>query len=105
MESLRNIRSGIGLFALLILLVPYCVDLAWYGDFTPTHYSQENINEGKSSSSRTSTVPILVEHLAIVFEQPLLPRTLIKTQLTAASWSWSDHLSESSFISRPPPVR
>ena len=105
MRSFRNIRSGIGFFALVILLVPYCIDLAWYGDFTPTHYAQENINEGKSPSSVTSNISILIEHLALVFEQDQLPQALDGIQPTALSWPWSGYLSESSFDSRPPPVR
>lgn len=38
------VRQGRGSLALIFafLVVPYFVDVAWFGDFTPTHFAQEN---------------------------------------------------------------
>ena len=47
-QSLRDFRPGSsGVLVLAFLLLPYLVDVAYYGDFTPTHFAQKNVNDGE----------------------------------------------------------
>ena len=48
LQSLRDFRPGSGgVLVLAFLLLPYLVDVAYYGDFTATHFAQKNVNDGK----------------------------------------------------------
>ncbi len=46
------LRPGGGIVLVLaFLLLPYLIDVAYFGDFTPTHYAQENINDEEGAHS------------------------------------------------------
>jgi hypothetical protein len=56
-QYFRGVRRGTCVLILAFLILPYIVDVAYYGDLTPTHYAQENLTEGKKvdlSDARTS---------------------------------------------------
>lgn len=40
-------RGSIFVLTVAFLLLPYLVDVAFYGDFTATHFAQENLNDGE----------------------------------------------------------
>lgn len=47
LQYLRGVRGAGCVLILAFLLLPYLVDVAYYGDLTPTHYAQESLNNKK----------------------------------------------------------
>jgi len=61
LEHLRTLRPGSGfVLVLAFLLLPYLVDVAYYGDFTPTHYAQENSVDEEDARSIVAKASLLV---------------------------------------------
>ena len=44
LQYFRGVRGGGCVLILAFLLLPYLVDVAYYGDLTPTHYAQESVD-------------------------------------------------------------
>ena len=44
LQYFRSVRGGGCALILAFLLLPYLVDVAYYGDFTPTHSAQESVD-------------------------------------------------------------
>ena len=54
-QSLRDFRPGSsGVLVLAFLLLPYFVDVAYYGDFTATHFAQKNSTDGEDGEEDLS---------------------------------------------------
>jgi len=104
-ECFRGIQGGTCAFVLAFLLIPYLVDVAYYGDFTPTHYAQENISlddDDRSDAQESLICPVdqqdtggndslqhAEDHVAYKLDQSIVP---------------PEHLFIISLTSRPPPT-
>jgi hypothetical protein len=44
LQCFRSVRGGGCALILTFFLLPYLVDVAYYGDFTPTHSAQESVD-------------------------------------------------------------
>ena len=44
LQYFRSVRGGGCALILTFLFLPYLVDVAYYGDFTPTHSAQESVD-------------------------------------------------------------
>ena len=109
LQDLRTLRPGIGIVLVLaFLLLPYLVDVVYYGDFTPTHYAQENLIDEEDARSILPNASLLVavdEANPGVGVRLLAPVVNAQTSLQAGASRLSHHypISES-LTSRPPPV-
>ena len=59
LQYLKGVRGGGYALILCFLLLPYLVDVAYYGDLTPTHYAQENSNDGEKVDSSDDQASLL----------------------------------------------
>ena len=105
-NSVRG-RWGVVLF-LSLLALPYLVDVAYYGDFTPTHFAQETFIEedaqaldDKSSFCSTDTQDDVV--VSAIFP-PLERQTCAQDHLSAGDLFLPPYLISASLVSRPPPA-
>jgi hypothetical protein len=95
------------LFVIAVLALPYLVDVAFYGDFTPTHYAQEIVSDEdpqNSDDQNFSSATNDQAHLLLI-ETPLPDRPHISAKDRGSSWAISplQPLISSLLISRPPP--
>ena len=98
---------GLGL-VILFLLVPYLVDVAYYGDYTPTHYAQANFSDGEEADSFDEKVApgLTLDQEGSAEDSVRLAVYLSCLSIACSSqtvfspryWSFSTHLS------RPPPA-
>jgi hypothetical protein len=103
----RSVKRVV-LLIIAFLSVPYLLDVAFYGDFTPTHFAQETTvranTDGPSDHSLASGWPDgrIVEVVAagLPVSRPLTKEFDL---LAAAVFRFSHHPS-ASLISRPPPI-
>ena len=103
----RSGPLGLGL-VILFLLVPYLVDVAYFGDYTPTHYAQANFSDGEEASFFDGKPALALTldqvhsaeaslHLAMYF--PCVSTAFPSLEVFYPRyWSFSTHLS------RPPPA-
>ena len=108
LDFVRAFRPGTGIVLVLAFLVlPYLVDVAYYGDFTPTHYAQETIDDGEDAESYVAKASLLLFAVdqANSGVRVSLPAPLVNTQEShqAGAFLLALSLSES-LISRPPPA-
>jgi len=103
---LGGVRGGSCGLILALLMLPYLVDVAYYGDLTPTHYAQENLVDGETddlSDVQTSLLNVNDQEQSI--ETGI---TLQGTRTTYKSPVWGglppQYLFSAHHISRPPPA-
>lgn len=108
LQHLRALRPVGGIVLILaFLLLPYLIDVAYYGDFTPTHYAQENINaeEGTHSVLAKASLLFAVDQTnsgaGVRFPDPDVTPL---GSLQAGAFLLSEYLFLDSLISRPPPL-
>jgi len=95
------------LFVVAFLALPYLVDVAFYGDYTPTHYAQEIVADEDTQDiddKNFSSAPTDQSHLLLI-ETPLPDRPHISAKDRGSSWAIFplQLLISSLLISRPPP--
>ena len=104
LQYCEGIRGGGCALILAFLLLPYLVDVAYYGDLTPTHYAQENL---ESENDLTNTEKSVLcddgrEYSSVEANFTLLDAgTLCPTPAQAVFTS--HYLFITSLTSRPPP--
>ena len=60
LQSLRYCRPGGGsVLVLAFLLLPYLVDVAYYGDFTATHFAQKKLNSDGENNGENGEEDLL----------------------------------------------
>lgn len=98
---------GFGL-AILFFLVPYLVDVAYYGDSTPTHYAQANFSDGEEAFVLDGKAAL---GLSLDQEHSAGAGVRLAVHLPGLSISCPflavfspRYLSFSTHLSRPPPV-
>ena len=100
--------QGFLLVIIALLALPYLMDVIYYGDFTPTHFAQENLIEEESQlfddedSSWLGTDQLHPAHhgILVLLELPAFSPELLST----SDLVLPHYLITASFISRPPPV-
>lgn len=101
-------RSGSGILILVILLLPYCVDIAWYGDFTPTHYAQEkeSVKDGKEDgpASEGAALPIAFDHIGSNKPRIAFQAVVGHYGSTFSAAGPPRYLLDFFLASRPPPI-
>ncbi|HJT22002.1 MAG TPA: hypothetical protein VJ746_16115 [Nitrospira sp.] len=103
----RSVKRVIVLI-IAFLSVPYLFDVAFYGDFTPTHFAQETTVRADSDGPDDHSLAsggAQGRTIAVVAAGPPVPRPLTRgvDLLIAAVFRFS-HLPSASLISRPPPI-
>ena len=108
LQHLRALRPGGGIVLILaFLLLPYLVDVAYYGDFTPTHYAQETIDdeEGAQSAIAKASLSFAVDQAAsevgVSLSAPVV--TALRSR-QAGEYLPTQYPFLDSLTSRPPPV-
>lgn len=100
-------RKGVVL-ALALFVLPYLVDVAYYGDFTPTHFAQENaIEEDILSLDDKGASHVGDQQDNVVASEiviPVEPCTCMQDRPPAGSPFPRQYLISASLISRPPPA-
>ncbi len=96
------------LFLVLALLVlPYLIDVAYYGDFTPTHFAQENLINEDADPIEDKELLVISTHEGdadlVKFGFAAAPLLWILERFSVRDVSSPQHLSSVSVISRPPP--
>jgi hypothetical protein len=108
LQDLRALRSGGGIaLVLAFLLLPYLIDVAYYGDFTPTHYAQENIDDEEGARSGIAKASLLFAvDQANSGAGVRLPEPDVNTQgsLQVEAFLLSEYLFLDPLTSRPPPL-
>jgi len=112
LSCLKGLQSGSrAALVLAFLLLPYVVDVAYYGDFTAVHFAHQNSkdtqNEEEDLFADGPTSSFLVEHQANPRAQVgLLPSDLHASRSHEAEPVLTrEHLLITQHISRPPPIR
>lgn len=104
--SLRADRGTIVLLALAFLALPYLVDVAFFADSTPTHFSQENlVNEDiQVSEDDISFAADKYDNAAVEHTLPKGRHFSKRNSFQAGAVIPSQyHLSGASLIPRSPP--
>ncbi len=109
LQCQSNCRPGCSILALVIVLfvLPYFTDVAYYADQTPTHDAQENSKvEGKSKANYNKTpLSVAAVQSDSVVGHSLTSRNVYKSIPSLASGTSSfQNLFLTLLISRPPPV-
>jgi hypothetical protein len=108
LQNLRALRPGGGTILILAFpLLPYLVDVAYYGDFTPTHYAQETIDDEEGADSVVAKASLLPTADQANSEAGVsLPELDVNLQgsLQAGAFLLSEYHFLDSLTSRPPPV-
>ena len=105
----RNCESGSCLVLIIaFLLLPYLLDVAYYGDLTPTHFAQESPTDAEEDLLGDPTGPPLQadDHTKAGMDTEVSPPVFIGSFF---SDRYSPHvtlrrLDVASFVSRPPPA-
>jgi len=109
LQDLRALPPGGGIVLVFVfLLLPYLIDVAYYGDFTPTHYAQENLDNEESAHSAVAKASLLFAHDQAMSGAGVRfpgPDVTPQDSLQAGDFLLSEHLFLDSLISRPPPLR
>ena len=93
------------LFVVITILgLPYLVDVAFYGDLTPTHFAQEVVaDENIQNDDGDFSVPLLIDTL-IVREMTLMQRPIrMASRLSTPTILPREYLISASLTSLPPP--
>ena len=107
LQHLRALRPGGIVLILVFLLLPYLVDVAYYGDVTPTHYAQETIDDEEGAHSAIAKASLLfavdqaTSGAGVSFAGP---NVTPQGSLQAGAFLLSEQLFLDSLISRPPPL-
>lgn len=108
LQDLRALRPGGGIILVLaFLLLPYLIDVVYFGDFTPTHYAQENINDEEGAHSvlaRASLLFALAQANSGAGVRFPDPDVTPLGSLQSGAVLLSEYLLLDSLISRPPPL-
>ena len=106
-DYLREGQGAGGILVLAFLFLPYCVDIGWYGDLTPSHFAQENSNDSKESDP---TVEKAYLHF-VLDHAPSIETGHACLRIVNSRYRCSDrvmlspqYLPAFSHTSRPPPV-
>lgn len=110
-QSLRDFRPGSsGVLVLAFLLLPYLVDVVYYGDFTASHFAQKNSTDGEDGEEDLfaggRVLPFSVDdHAHSAVEVGLSPLDSY-TQCSAPTSAVlpPHYLFVASLTSRPPPT-
>lgn len=99
-------KWGIVLF-LSLLVLPYLVDVAYYGDFTPTHFAQENLIDENPEALDDKGLSLIADDqddaVVIKISSPAQWHTRTQNRSFARDVSPPQYLVAASLISRPPP--
>jgi hypothetical protein len=95
------------LFVIAVLALPYLVDVAFYGDFTPTHYAQEIVTDEYVQDGDDNNFSFATndqDHVLLI-EAPPATRPPVPAQDSSLSWAIFplQPLISSLLISRAPP--
>ena len=105
LEGLRGIRIGHCALIVAMLLIPYLVDVAYYGDLTPTHFAQENLQvEDVDSSDATKSLSSSGGHAYPEQASCVRPVDDVTACSPAKTVFAPPNLFVASFTSRPPPT-
>ena len=108
-QHVRVLRPGSGIVLVFaFLLLPYLVDVTYYGDVTLTHYAQENIideDDARSILTKASLLAAVDEANSGVGVRFSALDVNAQVSFRAGAFLLSHHypISES-LTSRPPPV-
>ena len=107
LQHLRTLRPGSGIVLVLaFLLLPYLVDVVYYGDFTPTHYAQENTideEDARTIIDKPSHLVAVDEAISGIRVRLLAPDVNAQASLQAGVLLLSYYPISESLTSRPPP--
>src|SRR5262249_18366422 len=94
--------------AIALLALPYLVDVAFYGDFTPTHYAQEtSLDEPLQDVDGRDSTLIGDDHTKVSqrnLYEPTLRSTFRHDLFAVRAISPFEYLMSASLLSLPPPA-
>lgn len=101
-----GVRGGSFILILAFLLLPYVVDVAYYGDLTPTHSAQENIKKSDDDGSYAQDSYLCADDQAHSGEAGLtLHDPVVQYYALEKTIFPPQYLYLASLASRPPPAR
>lgn len=106
LQYLGGVRGGSCALILAFLLLPYLVDVAYYGDLTPTHYAQESLKTNDVARFDAQESLLCADDRAHSREAEFTLQDA-GTQCSAplrAVFPPPQYLSLASLTSRPPPA-
>lgn len=104
----RNVRgTRVVLFVIALLALPYIIDVAYYGDFTPTHFAQENLIDEDPEALDDKGLSLIADDqddaVDIKISSHAQRHTGTRDRFSAGDVSPPQNLVAASLISRPPP--
>ena len=104
-QYMISVRGVGGVLVLAFIFLPYCVDIAWYGDLTPTHFAQESI-DGKEVDPSTEKAPLPIVHDQVRSIEPRVSLQTVASRYidSVITIKPSQYLLLFSLTSRPPPI-
>lgn len=110
LQHRRNSRltNSAGILVIALLALPYLLDVAYYGDFTPTHFAQENLIDENPEALDDKELSIIAtdqdEAVVIKVSSPAQRHSSTQHRCSGGDVSPPQYLIAASLISRPPPA-